>query len=224
MNDKGTSAEARLRRVSIEGVREIAPEVYFIWFRRDFSFRAGQVIGITDSLSVPHRLYSIASGEKEAFVRILFDIKDMGYLTPRLAELRKGDQVYITRPSGEFTGDSSAAYWIASGTGIAPFASMFYSGLWVQKTLIHGSRKLDRFYFEEDFKPVLNENYIRCCSEEKGNGVYEGRLTAYLREQQVLPHDIKYYLCGSAGMVVQTRDVLLSKGISYDRIISEIYF
>ena len=219
-----TSGNPRLRGVSIEGVREIAPEVYFIWFKRDFSFRAGQVIGITDSLSVPYRLYSIASGEQESVVRILFDMKETGYLTPRLADLQKGDQIYITGPTGEFTGDASAAYWIASGTGIAPFASMFYSGLWSQKILIHGSRRLDQFYFEEDFQPALNENYIRCCSEEIGNGVFEGRLTAYLAGKEFLPHDRKYYLCGSAEMVVQTRDILLSKGISYDRIISEIYF
>ena len=50
---------------------------------------------------------------------------------------------------------------------------------------------------------------------EKGNGVYEGRLTGYLRECKFLPDDRKYYLCGSAEMVVQTRDLLLSEGISF---------
>ena len=35
---------------------------------------------------------------------------------------------------------------------------------------------------------------------------------------------LKYYLCGSAEMVVEIRDILIEKGIPFDRIISEIYF
>ncbi len=35
---------------------------------------------------------------------------------------------------------------------------------------------------------------------------------------------LKYYLCGSAEMVVDTRDILIRKGVPFDQIISEIYF
>lgn len=35
---------------------------------------------------------------------------------------------------------------------------------------------------------------------------------------------LKYYLCGSADMVVEARDILISKGIPFGNIISEIYF
>ncbi|MBE0653662.1 MAG: hypothetical protein IH594_07675 [Bacteroidales bacterium] len=54
--------------------------------------------------------------------------------------------------------------------------------------------------------------------------MYHGRLTSWLKEQEHLPRDYKYYLCGSAEMVVQTRDILVAKGISFDRIMAEIYF
>ncbi|HYW95111.1 MAG TPA: FAD-dependent oxidoreductase, partial [Bacteroidales bacterium] len=206
-------AKQPLKKVRLGGIREITAGVFFIWFNRDFSFNAGQVLGITDDPAVPFRLYSIASGENETSVGILFDIKEGGYLTPRLSKLSAGDALFITGPGGEFTCEQGPAYWIAAGTGIAPFASMFYTGLWKDKILIHGGRSLDRFYFEEDLVPVLNENYIRCCSAERGNGVFEGRLTTYLQLQPFLPPDRKYYLCGSAEMVVQTRDLLLSRGI-----------
>ncbi len=213
-----------LREVRIGRKVEICPGVFILSFKKEFSFSAGQVIGITDNPSVPPRLYSIASGENEPAIRILFDIKNDGYLTPKLSRLKEGDTLYITGPSGKFTGDSLPAFWIAAGTGIAPFASMFYSGLWLNKTLVHGARTLDRFYFEEDLQPVLNENYIRCCSSEKGNGVWEGRLTEYLLTREFLPPGRKYYLCGSAEMVVRTRDILIEKGIPYDAIAAEIYF
>ena len=35
---------------------------------------------------------------------------------------------------------------------------------------------------------------------------------------------LKYYLCGSAEMVVDTRDILIEKGIPFENIVSEIYF
>jgi len=70
----------------------------------------------------------------------------------------------------------------------------------------------------------MGSNYIRCCSAESGNGVYEGRLTQYISEQQSLPKDKKYYICGISEMVVETRDILINKGIPYENITAEIYF
>jgi len=39
-----------------------------------------------------------------------------------------------------------------------------------------------------------------------------------------LPEDQKYYLCGSAEMVVECREILISKGIAFSNIVAEIYF
>ena len=49
-------------------------------------------------------------------------------------------------------------------------------------------------------------------------------VSSYLVEQTDLDPDLKYYLCGSAEMVVETRDILIGKGIPFGQIISEIYF
>jgi ferredoxin--NADP+ reductase len=72
--------------------------------------------------------------------------------------------------------------------------------------------------------PCWGENYIRCCTAETDEGVYPGRVTQFLEEQAGLDPAIKYYLCGSAEMVVEARDILISKGIPFEHIISEIYF
>jgi ferredoxin--NADP+ reductase len=42
--------------------------------------------------------------------------------------------------------------------------------------------------------------------------------------QSNLPLNYKYYLCGSAEMVVDVRDILIAKGIPYEQIFAEIYF
>jgi ferredoxin--NADP+ reductase len=101
---------------------------------------------------------------------------------------------------------------------------MWRSGLTKDKILIHGGRFVHSFYFESEFKTGLWEKYIRCCSQEVGEGIFHGRLTRWLQEQPQLWPDKKYYLCGSAEMVVETRDILIEKGISYNSILAEIYF
>ena len=142
----------------------------------------------------------------------------------QLSDLEAGDRIWITAAGGEFTGDTKPAVWIASGTGIAPFYSMLRSGLGEHKILLHGNRYLEQFHFYDEFLEALGDNYIRCCTRETGDGVYPGRVTAYLRDQQELDPALKYYLCGSAEMVVETRDILISKGVPFGHIISEIYF
>jgi ferredoxin--NADP+ reductase len=213
-----------VKSVIIKELKEIATGSYLFSFERDFEFVPGQVIGINIGEIQPARLYSIASGNKESDIKILFNIKDDGYLTPLLAGCKAGDFIQVSPPFGNFICNDKEAYWIASGTGIAPFASMIFSGMAEGKTLIHGSRFLSDFYFQSEIAPVMNKEYIRCCSAESGEGVYSGRLTQYLKDLECLPADKKYYLCGSPEMVVDTRDILINKGIPYENIVAEIYF
>lgn len=210
--------------VTLTFTEELSTGIYLIGFKRTFQFQAGQVIGIAMEENGPRRLYSICSGEQEEEISILYKVVDEGYLTPQLSDLETGDTIWITVPGGEFTCDKDPAVWIATGTGIAPFYSMFKSGLAERKRLILGNRYLEQFHFFDDFATLLGENYIRCCTAESDQGVYAGRVTQYLQDEAHLDPNLKYYLCGSAEMVVETRDILISKGIPFDHIISEIYF
>lgn len=210
--------------VIISFSEELAEGIFLFGFRRTFEFRAGQVIGIALEQSGARRLYSICSGENEEEVKILYNVVEEGYLTPRLADLEAGDTIWITEPRGEFTCDRDPAVWIATGTGIAPFYSMLRSGLGANKVLIHGDRYLDQFHFYDEFRQELREHYIRCCSREEDPEVYHGRVTDYLNEIEDPDPNLKYYLCGNAEMVVDTRDILIKIGIPFNNIISEIYF
>ena len=214
----------RVHPVTLSFTEELSEDIFFFGFRRSFNFTAGQVIGIALQENGPRRLYSICSGEEEEEIKILYNVIDEGYLTPRLSDLEAGDTIWITEPRGEFTCSQEPAVWIATGTGIAPFYSMLKSGLARNKTLIHGNSFLEQFHFYDEFQEALGEAYTRCCSREHDPEVYHGRVTAYIEDLPDVNPALKYYLCGSAEMVVETRDLLISKGIPFDHIISEIYF
>jgi ferredoxin--NADP+ reductase len=214
----------KLKAVTIISNTEITHNVFVLSFKRDFTFRAGQVLGVALASTDDARLYSIASGENDENADILYNIKPGGKLTPNLAILKPGDTLWISVPFGTYEGSAEPGYWIAAGTGIAPFTSMYRSGMGGNKILLHGGRTLDAFYFSDDLIRDFGPRYVRCCSQQEGEGIYHGRVTQYLEDMDDLPTDQKYYLCGSAEMVIECREILLSKEIPFSNIVAEIYF
>ena len=134
-----------------------------------------------------------------------------------------GDTLWVSEPYGSFLADDKPAWWIATGTGIAPFYSMFKSGFAKNKKLIHGVAYLNQFYFEDELEWEMGENYTRCCSRESSCNVVPSRVTDYLSNFTKFP-DVKFYLCGKALMVVEVRDLLIARGVPFENILSEIYF
>ncbi len=213
----------RLAETEASGNEEIAPGIYRLTFPRTNDFVPGQTLALTTDLSIPARYYSIASGRHDPVIEILYDLVPEGTLTPRLARLRPGDKLLASEAFGSFIDDEDASVWIAAGTGVAPFASMARSGILAGKSLVHGSRTLAGLYLRGYFASVLGERYVPCCSAETGEGVFPGRTTAWLASTD-LPAAGKYLLCGSSGMVVGARDILIGRGVPFEQVISEIYF
>lgn len=212
-----------LKEYLITGNIELSPDVHLISFERKYDFIPGQVIKIGLDLNIPPRIYSICSGNKDPEISVLFNVKKDGLLTPHLAALIPGEKILASEPYGSFKGTVDPAWWIAAGTGIAPFYCMFRSGLEKNKTLIHGVSYLNQLYFEDELEEAFAEKYIRCCSRESSCDTFRGRVTDYLSRLNTLP-GITYYICGKSLMVVEVRDLLISKGVPFERIIAEIYF
>lgn len=213
-----------MKTVSIIQNKEIAPGIYSISFRKFFDFIPGQVVKITTHAAIEPRLYSIASGANEENIQLVYDVKPEGELTNVLKNLQSGGQLLVSQPFGQFICSDDNAWWIATGTGIAPFYSMMRSGRVQNITLIHGVRNFQHFLFQDEFSESLQANYKRCCSGSRIDGVFFGRVTEFIRNLEKLPLNTNFYLCGSAEMVVAVRDLLIEKGADYGRIFSEIYF
>ncbi|HUX49234.1 MAG TPA: FAD-dependent oxidoreductase [Spirochaetia bacterium] len=232
-------------RLPVRRNEQILPGVQYLEIDRPFEFAAGQCVSLS-TLSGPARYYSIASGERAPSIGILYDVVPGGALTKQLSLLVPGDTIMVSDPFGTFVDDRQPSMWIATGTGVAPFLSAIRSGSVSEKTLVYGSRTSDRFYFADELSTSLGDRLVLCCSqcaESPGTGApagsgepwggarratcYSGRLTGWLRDAAStgkLPIDTRYFLCGSAGMIVDVRDLLIASGVAFDRIHSEIYF
>lgn len=205
-------------------VDEVSEGKFLLSVLKPFAFRSGNVIAVKVQYRDEPRLYSICSGEDDPELQILFDLKEDGMLTPLLSKLKVGDQLWVSEPYGSFLPEIDIPmWWIATGTGVAPFRSMLRSG-WIPERLLHGVRKSDHLFFADEFRSLLGHRYISCLSRGNEAGSFSGRVTDWLRDYVELPADQKYYLCGRAIMVVETRDLLISKGVPYGNIISEIFF
>ncbi len=204
--------------------KQITENAFVLSWERNSSFTPGQHIGISLQPTQSPRLYSIASGNDDELIQVLYVINPTGELTPQLSKLKPNAEIFITSPQGKFSIQKEEAWLIANGSGIAPFRSFLRSGNSINKTIIHGVRQLDSFYFQEEFLQNKEIQYLRCCSKENNEGIFSGRVTDYLRSLNNIPVNIKYLLCGSTEMVVEVRDILISKKVPFGNIISEIYF
>lgn len=219
-----TNDTTELHIVKVLDNKLISSSSRILSFKKEFSFHAGQVIGITNSPLIPPRLYSISSSIKDAKIEILYKVVHQGKLTPALDRLKKGDTLFITPPFGKFIASRVPSCYVATGTGLAPFLSMIRSGIGNCRKLLHGSRETEDFYEADYLKNQLGKNYIQCYSGLEEFIGFRGRVTDYLNEASDLNKVDKYYLCGSAEMVVEARELLIGKGIPFQNILSEIYF
>lgn len=168
-------------------------------------FTAGQKIRI-ESPDGP-REYSIASAPGEKTLRLCIRKIEGGRVSARLGSLPIGSELTFSGPFGYFTYRPTGrqAVFVATGTGIAPFAAMNRSGV-RDYILLHGVRRSSELYYRGELESIARR-YIPCISEitEPRQNLYAGRVTDFL-ESDLPPAAYDFYLCGSGAMI---NDVIL---------------
>jgi ferredoxin/flavodoxin---NADP+ reductase len=170
------------------------------------------------------REYSIYSGETEDNLEVLIKEVDEGLISQKLKECKAGQKIRFDGPFGTYTLKQSDVgtkkfFFIATGTGIAPFHSYVRSHAHLHYKLLHGVREHEEAYEKEHYK---NENYILCTSRDN-RGNFEGRVTDYLRQNPPL-EQYEYYLCGNGKMIYEAVEILRTQNVPDERIHFEIYF
>jgi ferredoxin--NADP+ reductase len=186
------------------------------------------------------RAYSIASANHEEHLEFLSIKVPDGPLTSRLQHIRKGDPVLISRkPTGTLVlhdlKPGKRLYLLSTGTGAAPFMSVikdpevyerfekviFVHGVrWARESAVvkhsiealHGHEFLgdlvrDRLHYYPTITREPHPNYGRLTIL-----IDSGKLSTDLHVPALDPKDDRVMVCGSPGMLADTRALLDSRG------------
>ncbi len=167
-----------------------------------FAFLPGQFI----HLRYLHmeREYTLISAPDEPVLRLLIKRMPAGQLSVALAELPIGTQLAISSAQGYFCHQPSEreACFIATGTGIAPFLTMWASGL-KGFTLLHGVRHPSALVYRKELNAAA-KSYVPCLSSAaamKGDPPpFRGYVSAYV-ESKLPAGNYDFYLCGRRSMI-----------------------
>ena len=151
------------------------------------------------------RDYSIASDPDGTTLILCIRHVQAGRLTPLLAALRIGSRISFTGPHGYFLFRPSQRppVFIATGTGVAPFASMALSGI-RDFTLLHGVRRPSELYYKALLRNAA-KRYVPCLSghplkPSDRENAFQGRVTEYLHGS-LPPGEYDFYLSGRTEMI-----------------------
>jgi ferredoxin-NADP reductase len=168
-----------------------------------FEFTPGQRIRLLNQSL--ERDYSLVNGTADMHLVLCVRNVSGGEFSPLLATAAIGTRFELTGPHGYFVYRKSTRcpVFVATGTGIAPFAALARSGV-SGYLLLHGVRQEKDLYYASVLRPKARR-YVACLTEDPSStaGSFCGRVSDYLATQ--LESDAyDFYLCGREEMI---RDV-----------------
>ncbi len=211
-------------RSRVLGHRELAPQAFELTLERhDLEFRAGQLVMIHGRSVFEDRSYSVASGEADPHLVLLYRLIPHGLLTPQLARLAPGDTVDLSGPYGTFTlrEPSRPALFVATGTGIAPGRSFRRTYPDLDLRVVHGCRTRADLFYRDEWPP---ESLTACLSRDPdAPGAFAGRVTDWFAARPADPA-LPVYLCGANAMILDVRALLTRAGTDASCIFTEPYY
>ena len=208
---------------TVKAQRTLAEGLFELTFNRpSFAFRAGDEIQVHGADSSEDRPYSLLSGERDAYLQILYRLIPDGAMTPRLVQLRAGDPISFTGPFGNFwlREPDRPIVFVATGTGIAPAVSFARTYAHLDLHLLHGVRRKEDLCYADRFD---SGRYHPCVSRESCPGAHSGRVTD-LFPALALPEGAHYYLCGANDMIMEMTAMLKRQGVADAHIFGEAYY
>ncbi len=185
-----------------------------------FSFRPGQWIGVScEDFAVNNRpvrrAFSIASVPNEGFVELCI-ARGTG-LSAHLQDLSSGSAVNLDGPYGMFWLRPSKKYFfIAGGTGIAPFMPMINEALSRKSEvlLVYSIKTPSDFIYRKQLEAIRDSNFRMIATitfdgfpNWKGE---RGRVQSFLHKYFKKGYDL--YVCGPPAMVEAVEHKLLELG------------
>jgi ferredoxin--NADP+ reductase len=203
-------------------------------------FEAGQFIkiGLRVNDEIVGRAYSLVNAPSEKPLEFYFIKVDNGPLTPRLINLKPGDEIHVAPRASGFlvlseVPQAKNLWLIATGTGIGPFLSILKTATPWQRfekiILVQAVRTLAELTYQEEIQRILSEHssqltYIPFLSREKTSFAMDGRVTNAIANGRLeekagfnINLDSQIMLCGNPDMVRDAIEILATKGLKKHR-------
>ncbi|MFY8299948.1 ferredoxin--NADP reductase [Pseudoalteromonas sp. SS15] len=203
-------------------------------------FQAGQFTKLAMTIGDKRiaRAYSYVNAPKDPVLEFYLTEVEGGKLTSGLVDLSVGDSIEVEAKANGFltieeSPERQILWMIASGTGIGPFLSILADGkVWdkyKQVVLIHSVRfNTDLTY--QDFihahqKLFKQFNYLPLVTREMPEKGLRGRITDLIQSNEIakyfnqerLPEDSHFMICGNPDMVKDLAQLLQTLGYSRHR-------
>ncbi len=224
----------------VAAARSVAADVIHLQLVKpeSFAWQTGEFarLGLNVEGNDVFRAYSIASPAKAPTVDFFIARVAEGTLSPRLNELKAGDEVMIDTEVGglllpeKLEAGGKDLWLFASGTGAAPFMAMTADesilAQYERVFLVHGVRTLDETnYVSWLTRRTPKLTVISCVTREAG-GTLSQRIPEALSDGTlektadctIEKSRSRALLCGNPGMVKAVRELLKARGFVTPRL------
>lgn len=203
-------------------------------------FEAGQFVRVALDIEGERvaRPYSLVNHPGED-LEIYFNIVPEGPLSPRLAELEVGDEIFVTdKANGFLTVDEvpecKHLWMLATGTGLGPFLSLLSTEKAWQRfekmVLVYSVRDSTELSYLEKIDEIKEQHaqqfvFIPVVTREKVEGAINERIPASIEdgslektaEININENDSHIMMCGNSAMISSVSEVLEKRGMRKHR-------
>lgn len=145
-------------------------------------------------------------------------------VTNELLNLKKNDEFILHDVFGAIAYRGEGIF-IAGGAGVTPFISIFRDLQAKNKTgnnkLIFANKTIGDIILADEFKKILDKNFINILSDEIVEGYAHGQITEGFLKVHLNDATKNVYICGPVPMIDAVEKQLSNLGISKKTIIKE---
>ena len=145
-------------------------------------------------------------------------------VTAQLLELEPGDSLLLHDVFGAIAYKGEGVF-IAGGAGVTPFISIFRHlkarGEVGSNKLIFANNTSSDIILEEEFRSLLNGNFINILSQEESADYLSGYITRDLLKEQLPETNPYLYLCGPPPMMEAVEQQLKELNVDKERLVTE---
>jgi len=215
--------------------------LFSLHIRCDFNtFESGQFVRVALDIEGERvaRPYSLVNKPDDEYLEIYFNIVEEGPLTPKLAGLESGDEIFVTdRANGFLTvtevPECRYLWMLATGTGVGPFLSMLKNkDVWqrFEKVVLgYSVRDLSELAYQQQIIAIENQrerqfSFVPFVTREKVDGAINQRITESIKDDSlekrtgiIIDEDSHIMMCGNSAMISSVTEVLEKRGLRKHR-------